>query len=410
MWLAKVLLWSLLDKKQNQMNTLLTLTGLLQTFWELTALSHLGIGHVVMLLLGICLIFLAIRYELQPLWLVPIGFGILIGNIPFFENIPFVMTNPDGSESVFYILESLPSLIPFLVPIVFLGIGAMIDFTALIANPKLMLIGAMAQFGIFAAFIITMVFTGWLGASDPYLAGSIGIIGGANAPAAIFLAAHLTPQILGTIAIVTYFCLALTPTIQSPIMRMLTTDKERVIRMKPLRVVSQTEKILFPVVGLLLTVFLVPMALLLLGMLFFGNLLKESGVTRRLAETVRGTILDVATILLGLAIGVSLQAFYFLSWQTLLILIIGAGGFKIATCSGILFVKVMNLFLKDGNKINPLIGNAGVSAMPDAARTSQAMGASYDPTNYLLAYAKGASVAGLIGAAVAAGILLAFWG
>ena len=387
------------------MNTLLTLTGLLQTFWELTALSHLGVGHIVMLLLGICLIFLAIRYELQPLWLVPIGFGILIGNIPFFENIPFVMTYSDGTETVFYVMESLPSLIPFLVPIVFLGIGAMIDFTALIANPKLMLIGAMAQFGIFAAFIITMVITG-----HPFLAGSIGMIGGANAPAAIFLSAHLTPQILGTIAIVTYFCLALTPTIQSPIMRMLTTDKERVIRMKPLRVVSQTEKILFPLVGLLLTVLLVPMALLLLGMLFFGNLLKESGVTRRLAETVRGTILDVATILLGLAIGVSLQAFYFLSWETLLILIIGAGGFKIATCSAILFVKVMNLFLKDSNKINPLIGNAGVSAMPNAARTSQAMGASYDPTNYLLAYAKGASVAGLIGAAVAAGILLAFWG
>ena len=373
------------------MNTLLSLTGHLQTFWEMTAFSHIGIGHIVMLLLGLVLIFLAIRHEFQPLWLVPIGFGVLIGNIPF---------------GGFEVLEFLtPFLIPFIVPIVFLGIGALIDFSALIANPKLMLIGAVAQFGIFATFIITMVFTG-----NPLLAGSIGIIGGANAPAAIFLSANLTPQILGVIAIVTYFCLALTPMIQSPIMRILTTDKERVIRMKSLRIVSQTEKILFPLVGLLLTVLLVPKALPLLGMLFFGNLLKESGVTRRLAETARGTILNIATILLGLAVGISLSADYFLTWNTLLILIVGAGGFKIATCTAILFVKVLNMFLKDGNKINPLIGNAGVSAMPDAARTSQAMGLEYDSTNYLLAYAKGASVAGLIGAAVAVGVLLGFLG
>jgi oxaloacetate decarboxylase beta subunit len=224
------------------------------------------------------------------------------------------------------------------------------------------------------------------------------------------LSANLTPQIIGVVAIVTYLCLAFTPMIQSPIMRILTTDKERIIRMQPLRVVSQTEKILFPLVGLLLTVLLVPRALPLLGMLFFGNLLKESGVTRRLAETARGTILDIVTVLLGLAVGISLQAYIFLTWNTLLILILGVGAFKIATCTAILFVKVLNLFLKDGNKINPLIGNAGVSAMPNSARTSQAMGLEYDSTNYLLAYAKGASVAGLIGAAVAAGILLGFLG
>ena len=374
------------------MNTLLSLTGHLQTFWEMTAFSHLGIGHIVMLLLGLVLIFLAIRYEFQPLWLVPIGFGVLIGNFPF---------------DIYNMSAMAPFIggFPLYILLIFLGIGAMIDFSALIANPKLMLIGAAAQFGIFGAFIITMVFTG-----DPYLAGSIGIIGGANAPAAIFLTANLTPQIVGTVAVVTYLCLALSPVIQPPIMRILTTGNERVIRMKPLRVVSQTEKILFPLVGLLLTALLVPRALPLLGMLFFGNLLKESGVTRRLAETARGTILDIATVLLGLAVGISLQADTFLTWNTLLILIIGAGAFKIATCTAILFVKVLNLFLKDGNKINPLIGNAGVSAMPDATRTSQAMGLEYDSTNYLLAYAKGASVAGLIGAAVAVGILLGFLG
>ena len=373
------------------MNSLLSITDHLRTFWEMTAFANFGIGHIVMLLVGLALIFLAIRYEFQPLWLVPIGFGILIGNVPL-----------GGFE---FLVFFTPALIWILVPIVFLGIGALVDFSALIANPKLMLIGAAAQFGIFAAFIIAMVTIG-----DPYLAGSIGIIGGANAPAAIFLTANLTPQIIGTVAIITYLCLALAPVIQPPIMRILTTGNERVIRMKPLRIVSQTEKILFPIVGLLLTVLLVPKALPLLGMLFFGNLLKESGVTRRLAETARGTILDIVTVLLGLAVGVSLQAYAFLAMNTIWVLLIGAIAFVIATCTAILFVKVLNLFLKDNNKINPLIGNAGVSAMPDAARTSQAMGLEYDSTNYLLAYAKGASVAGLIGAAVAVGILLGFLG
>ena len=373
------------------MNTLLSLTGHLQTFWEMTAFSHLGIGHIVMLLVGLALIFLAIRYEFQPLWLVPIGFGILIGNIPF-----------DGFS---FLAVSAPMLIPILVPIVFLGLGALIDFSALIANPKLLLIGALAQFGIFAAFIVTILITG-----NSFLAGSIGIIGGASAPAAIFVSAHLTPHLLGIIAIITYLCLALAPVLQPPIMRILTTDSERVIRMKPLRVVSQTEKILFPLVGLLLTALLAPKALPLLGMLFFGNLLKESGVTRRLAETARGTILDIVTVLLGLAVGISLQAYLFFDMSTLLILAIGAFAFITATCTAILFVKVLNLFLKDGNKINPLIGNAGVSAMPEAARISHTMGLEYDSTNHLRAYAKGTSAAGLIGAVVAAGILLGFLG
>jgi oxaloacetate decarboxylase beta subunit len=374
------------------MNTLLSLLDNLIALWGHTGIANIGFGHIIMLLIGLALIFLAIRFEFQPLWLVPIGFGILIGNIPFdMHNLPVMATLYGGLANGWYI------------PLIFLGIGAMVDFSALIAKPKLMLIGAAAQFGIFAAFIVAMV-----AGINPALAGSIGIIGGANAPAAIFLSANLVPQVVGIVAIVTYLCLALAPVIQPPIMRILTTDKERVIRMKPLRVVSQTEKILFPLVGLLLTLLLVPKALPLLGMLFFGNLLKESGATRRLAETARGTLLDVITILLGLVVGISLQASTVLTANTIWILLIGALAFVIATCTAILFVKLLNLLDKD--KINPLIGNAGVSAMPNAARTSQAMGLEYDSTNYLLAYAKGASVAGLIGAAVVAGILLSFLG
>jgi oxaloacetate decarboxylase beta subunit len=375
------------------MNTLLSLIDHLQTLWGFTGFANIEFGQIIMLLVGIGLIFLAIRYKFEPLWLIPIGFGVLIGNIPFdSSNLPAINALFGGLVSG-----------GWYIPLIFLGIGALIDFSALIANPKLILIGAAAQFGIFAAFIVAMT-----AGFDPSVAGTIGIIGGANAPAAIFLSSKITPELIGAVAIVTYLCLALVPVVQPLIMRILTTDKERVIKMKPLRVVSQTEKVLFPLVGLLLTVLLVPKALPLLGMLFFGNMLKESGVTRRLAETARGTILDIATILLGLAVGFSMQAATFLKLDTVWVLLIGALAFVIATCTAILFVKIFNLFLRDNNKINPLIGNAGVSAMPNAAHTSQAVGLQYDSTNYLLAHAKGASVAGLIGAAMAVGILLAF--
>jgi len=239
-------------------------------------------------------------------------------------------------------------------------------------------------------------------------AGSIGIIGGADGPTAIFLTSKLAPQLLGAVAISAYSYMALVPVIQPPFMRWLTTSKERMIKMKAPRVVSQTEKILFPIIGLLLTTFLVPSGLPLLGMLFFGNLLKESGVTRRLAETARGPLIDTITILLGLTVGASTQATTFLRPESIKIFVIGAFSFVVATCAGILFVKFFNLFLKKENKINPLIGNAGVSAVPDAARISQVVGLEYNPSNYLLMHAMGPNVAGVIGSAVAAGIMLGF--
>ena len=310
-------------------------------------------------------------------------------------------------------------------PLIFLGIGAMTDFSALISNPKLMLIGAAAQFGIFGAYMIALEM-----GFDPMQAGAIGINGGADGPTAIFLSSKLAPNLMGAIAVSAYSYMALVPVIQPPIMRLLTTKNERVIRMKPPRAVSHTEKVIFPIIGLLLTWFLVPSGLPLLGMLFFGNLLKESGVTRRLANTASGPLIDTITILLGLtvgastqasgpgggagarrggrAVGASTQASEFLTLDSIKIFALGALSFIIATASGVIFVKIFNIFLKKGNKINPLIGNAGVSAVPDSARISQVVGLEYDPTNYLLMHAMGPNVAGVIGSAVAAGILLGF--
>jgi oxaloacetate decarboxylase beta subunit len=279
----------------------------------------------------------------------------------------------------------------------------MTDFSALISNPKLMLIGAAAQFGIFGAYGLALL----LGfpANE---AGAIGIIGGADGPTAIFLSGRLAPDLMGAIAVSAYSYMALVPVIQPPIMRLFTTKKERVIRMRPPRVVSQREKIIFPIVGFLLTAFVVPSGIPLLGMLFFGNLLKESGVTRRLAETARGPLIDIVTILIGLTVGASTQADKFLQLNSVKIFFLGALSFVIATAAGVLFVKFFNLFLKEGNKINPLIGNAGVSAVPDSARVSNNVGLEYDKKNYLLMHAMGPNVAGVIGSAVAAGILLGF--
>ena len=279
----------------------------------------------------------------------------------------------------------------------------MTDFSALISNPKLMLIGAAAQLGIFGAYIAALQ----LGFT-PSEAGAIGIIGGADGPTAIFLSSRLAPELLGAIAISAYSYMALVPVFQPPVMRLLTTKKERVIRMKPPRQVTQMEKILFPILGLLLTAFIVPSGLPLLGMLFFGNLLKESTVTKRLADTAKGPMIDIVTILIGLTVGASTQATTFLTTKSLGIFVLGAISFIVATAGGVLFVKFFNLFLKEGNKINPLIGNAGVSAVPDSARLSQMVGLEYDKTNHLLMHAMGPNVAGVIGSAVAAGILLSF--
>lgn len=385
------------------MNTLLTIADNLQTFWGFTGMANAELGHIIMILVGLLFIFLAIRFEFEPLLLIPIGFGMLVGNIPFDHSAALqIGIYEEGSVLNILYQGVVQGWYP---PLIFLGIGAMTDFQALIANPKLMLIGAAAQFGIFGAYIIALQ----LG-FEPNQAGAIGIIGGADGPTAIFLSSKLAPNLMGAIAVSAYSYMALVPIIQPPFMRLLTTSKERVIKMKTPRMVSQTEKIMFPIVGLLLTCFLVPSGLPLLGMLFFGNLLKESGVTRRLAETAKGPLIDTITILLGLTVGASTQATTFLTSQSVLVFGIGALSFVIATCAGVLFVKFLNLFLKEGKKINPLIGNAGVSAVPDSARISQIVGLEYDPSNYLLTHAMGPNVAGVIGSAVAAGIMLGFLG
>ena len=374
----------------------------MQTFLSFTGFANATWGHIIMLLVGLVFIFLAIKYEFEPMLLIPIGFGILIGNIPFKDAGLQIGIYEEGSVLNILYQGVKQGWYP---PLIFLGIGAMTDFSALISNPKLILIGAAAQLGIFGAYIVALQF-----GFDPSQAGAIGIIGGADGPTAIFLSSKLAPNLMGAIAVSAYSYMALVPIIQPPFMRLFTTKKERVIRMKPPRVVSQTEKIVFPIIGLLLTAFLVPSGLPLLGMLFFGNLLKESGVTRRLAEAARGPIIDIVTILLGVTVGASTQATEFLRFQSVQIFILGAFSFMVATSAGVLFVKFFNLFLKEGNKINPLIGNAGVSAVPDSARISQNLGLEYDPGNYLLMHAMGPNVAGVIGSAVAAGVLLGFLG
>ena len=380
--------------------------NIVETFLNLleqTAFFSLSYGNYLMICVALIFLYLGIAKGFEPLLMVPIAFGMLLVNI-----YPDIMLSPEKSINgtggllwYFFRLDEwtiFPSLI-------FLGVGAQTDFSPLIANPISFLLGAAAQFGIFAAYMTALQ----LGFT-PTEAGAIGIIGGADGPTAIFLSNRLAPHLLGAIAVSAYSYMALVPVIQPPFMRLLTTKKERVMRMKRPRQVSQTEKIIFPIAGLLLTTMLVPPALPLLGMLFFGNLLRESGVTKRLADTAKGPLIDTITILLGVTVGASTQATEFLTGSSVLIFGLGAFSFVVATVSGVLFVKFFNLFLKKENKINPLIGNAGVSAVPDSARISQTLGLEYDPTNYLLMHAMGPNVAGVIGSAVAAGILLSFLG
>jgi len=371
----------------------------LNQFLMYTGFANVTLAHIIMIIIGLVFIYLAITKDWEPMLLIPIGFGILIGNIPLFPGLNVGVYEQGSVLNIFYggVQQG------WYPPLIFLGIGAMTDFSALISNPKLMLIGAAAQFGIFGAYTVALT----LGFS-PAEAGAIGIIGGADGPTAIFLSGRLAPDLMGAIAVSAYSYMALVPVIQPPIMRLLTTEKERLIKMKPPRAVTPTEKRLFPIVGFLLTAFIVPSGIPLLGMLFFGNLIKESGVTKRLATTASGPLVDVVTILIGITVGASTQADKFLQWSSVKIFILGAFSFVIATFAGVLFVKFFNLFLKEGNKINPLIGNAGVSAVPDAARVSNNVGLEYDKKNYLLMHAMGPNVAGVIGSAVAAGILLAF--
>lgn len=383
----------------------------LEYLWSYTGIANIAIGNVIMTIVGCFFIYLAAAKRFEPMLLIPIGFGILVGNIPFPEGAGLqIGIYEEGS-----VLNILYSGVKqgWYPPLIFLGIGAMTDFSALIANPKLVLVGAAAQFGIFGAYMLALSFNVFPWEALHFTtaeAGAIAIIGGADGPTAIFLSSKLAPHLMGAIAVAAYSYMALIPVFQPPLMKLLTNDKERRIKMKAPGSVSHKQKLVFPIVGLLLTCYIIPSGLPLLGMLFFGNIIKECGVTKRLCETARGPLIDIVTILLGFTVGCSTQASTFLTPKSLIVFGLGALSFLVATASGVLFVKFFNLFLKEGNKINPLIGNAGVSAVPDAARISQEVGQHYDSSNYLLMHAMGPNVAGVIGSAVAAGILLAFLG
>ena len=460
----------------------------LGNFWLLTGFRNCKIGNLIMILVGILFIFLAVRFEFEPMLLIPIGTGIICGNIPFFqgtgvtlqEAIGFaqnaiasgaynfdletakamLLTIFDGDGNKHMVLSEAikqvdhlklteyglaatevenvkaflnevfqsgelnlqtglyqkGSVLNYLYfgvtsgvypPLIFLGIGAMTDFSSLIANPKLMILGAAAQLGVFLTFIGAL----YLG-FNLREAGAIGIIGGADGPTAIFLSSRLangmngTRNLIGPIAIAAYSYMALVPVIQPPIIRLLTTKEERLIKMGAPRMVNKTEKIMFPVVGLILTTFISPTALPLLGMLFFGNIIKESGVVKRLQNTASNPLIDIVTMILGLTVGASTQASVFLTMSSIEIFVLGALSFCVATAGGLLGAKFMNLFLKE--KINPMIGAAGVSAVPDSARVVEVEGQKYDPSNHLLMHAMAPNVSGVIGSAVAAGVMMSF--
>ena len=460
----------------------------LSNFWLLTGFRNCKIGNLIMILVGILFIFLAVRFEFEPMLLIPIGTGIICGNIPFFqgtgvtlqEAIDFaqnaiasgaysfdletakamLLTIFDGDGNKHMVLSEAikevdhlklteyglaateienvkafmnevfqsgelnlqtglyqkGSVLNYLYfgvtsgvypPLIFLGIGAMTDFSSLIANPKLMILGAAAQLGVFLTFIGAL----YLG-FNLREAGAIGIIGGADGPTAIFLSSRLangtngTRNLIGPIAIAAYSYMALVPVIQPPIIRLLTTKEERLIKMRAPRMVNKTEKIMFPVVGLILTTFISPTALPLLGMLFFGNIIKESGVVKRLQNTASNPLIDIVTMILGLTVGASTQASVFLTSSSIKIFVLGACSFAVATAGGLLGAKLMNLFLKE--KINPMIGAAGVSAVPDSARVVEVEGQKYDPSNHLLMHALAPNVSGVIGSAVAAGVMMSF--
>ncbi len=359
---------------------------------------NLSIGRVLMMLVALVLIYLAIVKGFEPLLLLPIGFGALLANIPLAG-----ISGPDGLQGMIYNVGIESGVFPLLI---FMGVGALTDFGPMIANPKTALLGGAAQFGIFTALLGALGLT-MLGCGTDFPlrdAASIGTIGGADGPTAIFLASRLSPKLLGAIAVAAYSYMALVPIIQPPIMKLLTTKEERMIRMKQLRSVGKLEKICFPLLITFLCAFLLPDAAPLIGMLMFGNLMRECGVVERLSSTAQNALMNTVTIFLGLAVGSKLSADQFLSLQTLGILLLGAIAFSIGTAGGVLFAKVMNLFSRE--KINPLIGAAGVSAVPMAARVVNKVGLEDDPQNFLLMHAMGPNVSGVIGSAVAAGVLL----
>ena len=363
-------------------------------FFQNTGFYLCDYRNIIMIIVGMIFIYLGIAKDYEPLLLVPIGFGMLVGNIPIFKGLGLGIYENNSVLHYLY-FGVTQGVYP---PLIFLGIGAMTDFSTLLARPVLMLLGAAAQAGIFITFLGALAL-GFF----PKEAAAIGIIGGADGPTAIFLTAKLAPHLIGPIAVAAYSYMALVPVIQPPIMKLLTTRKERLIRMEEPRKVSKREKMIFPVVAFLLCCFLAPAALPLLGMLCFGNLLKEAVVTERLAVTARTALIDIATILLGITVGASTQGDVFLTQSSVKIFVLGALSFGIATASGLLFAKFMNLFLK--KKINPLLGAAGVSAVPDSARVVHVVGQREDPSNFLLMHAMAPNVSGVIGSAIAAGVL-----
>lgn len=373
----------------------------LNTLWMNTGLHQIAWGQVLMLLIGMLLLYLAIVKKFEPLLLLPIGFGAILANIPGAG-----IAQDGGILHVFYVVGIESGAFPL---IIFMGVGALTDFAPLLANPKTLLLGAAAQFGIFATLLGAIGLTA-VGIFDFSLtdAAAIGIIGGADGPTSIYVASKLAPDLLGAIAVASYSYMALVPLIQPPIMRALTNEKERQIEMQQLRKVSKTEKIVFPIMLLTLVALLLPAAAPLLGMFAFGNLMKESGVVERLSDTTQNALINIVTIFLGLAVGSKLIADKFLQLDTLGILLLGMAAFAIGTAFGLLMAKLMNLFSK--HKINPLIGSAGVSAVPMAARVSNKVGLESNPHNFLLMHAMGPNVAGVIGSAIAAGIMIQFLG
>ncbi len=349
-------------------------------------------GGPIMIIVCLFLLWLGIKKQFEPLLLVPIAFGGILSNIPVCD-----IAGPNGFLGIIYELGIHRGLFPL---IIFMGVGAMTDFGPLIANPKTLVLGGAAQFGIFGALLMALVCFGF---TLPQ-AGAIGIIGGADGPTSIFVTSKLAPELLGAIAVAAYSYMALVPVIQPPIMKILTTKEERKIEMKQLREVSKREKIVFPIVVLILCAIFLPDACPLVGALTFGNLCKECGVTDRLSDTMQNALINIVTIFLGLSVGSKLSADQFLTVQTLFILLLGIIAFSVATAAGVIMAKIMNLFLKE--KINPLIGAAGVSAVPMAARVANKVGLENNPQNYLLMHAMGPNVAGVIGSAVAAGVLL----
>ncbi|MFU8785461.1 sodium ion-translocating decarboxylase subunit beta [Aliidiomarina sp.] len=371
------------------------------TLWHTTGIAALSLGALGMIVVGMVLIYLAIVRKFEPLLLLPIGFGAILANIPLAG-----MNEAGGLLHTFYNAGVATGLFPLLI---FLGVGAMTDFSALLANPRMLLLGAAAQFGIFAT-LIGAIALNWVPGIEFTLqqAAAIAIIGGADGPTAIYLSSQLAPELLGAIAVAAYSYMALVPVLQPPIMRLLTTKKEREIRMVQLKPVSKRAKILFPLMVLVMTLLLLPTAAPLIGMFCFGNLLRESGVVDRLSKAAQNELINLVTIFLGLAVGAQLTASSFLTAQTLGILVLGMLAFTLGTASGVLMAKLMNVVSKQ--PINPLIGAAGVSAVPMAARVVNQEGLKADHHNFLLMHAMGPNVAGVLGSAVAAGILLALAG